>query len=407
MKRDFSEDKKQEIIKHIEGITPETKIIFEDYIKKDQTECGEWAEKLDLRKYSSVINAYDETVADFNTSVKSIVETKFENIANADIQYQKVFQELYNTIWFQLCKVNTLKNTFDVSNSNTKVIIKCSAEIRAEEILLDKMKVEGVTDNLEKQNIIQIAKMKYPQMMHNLYVTDMNCSSSCNDVYEQIRSTYENEKSCINDNKCTTLDGWLCLYSKPTVAIEGRVVLRHPDADPFNWACPCDLISKKDIDWFATESHAKDIFLQRGENMEVKLTPNNLYTNAEGRYWVAVGPNIINPYHTPADKSVTAEEMKFGTKIDIVVKDEDGEIYYIPAVIGEGKEHSYPDGLYQTGIPFNSNRISDPAGAGNTVEFIGYDIDKKFYDDGESKFTINITNNYELVKIIVYDESYL
>lgn len=399
MKRDFSEDKKEELFEYIDNITAKSNVAFDDFLQYD--ESGNWIDTLELTQYSSSIDGYAQEVGTFNTSVKTTVETKFQNIADIDVEYQKTFQELYNTIWFQLCKVHTLKSAFSSGSENG--LIKGSVEIRAEEILLAKMEAEGITSDLEKQNIIQMAKVEYPQMLHNLYVTNQHCSSSCDDVYEQIRIAYDNEKSCLSNNECITLDGWLCLYSEPTVAGEGRVVPRHPDAAVKDWACPGDLTIKGDSNWFAEESHAKEQFELRGDNMEVKLTANNLYTNAEGRYWVAVGPNIINPEHTPNDAGVTAEEMKFGTKIDIVVRDDDGNLYYIPAVVGEGKEHSYPHGLYQTGVPFDSNRVSFPESAGNTVEFLGYEIDTQ---DESGRSTINITNDYELVEIIVYDENY-
>lgn len=78
-----------------------------------------------------------------------------------------------------------------------------------------------------------------------------------------------------------------------------------------------------------------------------------------------------------------------------MVEDKDGSIY-IPAVVGDAKEHSYPDGLYQTGIPFNRKRENGIDKDTNTIEFFGYDISKKIYDDGKSIYTINITNNYKL-----------
>lgn len=38
--------------------------------------------------------------------------------------------------------------------------------------------------------------------------------------------------------------------------------------------------------------------------------------------------------------------MNYGTKIDIhVVGQHDGKDYYIPAIVGDVKEHSKPDGL--------------------------------------------------------------
>lgn len=401
MKRDFSEDKKEELFEYIDNITAKSNVAFDDYLQYD--ESGNWIDTLELTQYSSSIDGYAQEVETFNTSVKTTVETKFQNIADIDVEYQKTFQELYNTIWFQLCKVHTLKSAFSSGSENG--LIKGSVEIRAEEILLAKMEAEGITSDLEKQNIIQMAKVEYPQMLHNLYVTNQHCSSSCDDVYEQIRIAYDNEKSCLSNNECITLDGWLCLYSEPTVAGEGRVVPRHPDADPLNWACPEDLCrnNRSSIDTFPQSSAAKTEISKRGGIMEAKLTSNNLYTNAEGRYWVAVGPNVINPDRPSVYGEIYASEMNYGTKIDIVVKDEQGNIYYIPAVVGDAKAHSYPDGLYQTGIPFKAGENSYPEGAGNTVEFIGYDIDAQ---DESGRSTINITNDYELVEIIVYDENY-
>ena len=114
--------------------------------------------------------------------------------------------------------------------------------------------------------------------------------------------------------------------------------------------------------------------------LEADLTINNLYIDSEERYWVAVGPNVMNQNHDKNSK-ITVEEMHYGTKLDIVVLDEStGTKYYIPAVVGDVKEHSKPDGLYQTGIPFDESRPT-VEGDGSTVEFLGYDILLK---DGKS-----------------------
>ena len=163
----------------------------------------------------------------------------------------------------------------------------------------------------------------------------------------------------------------------------------------------------KSENWFATLSPAHDEIVKKGVFI-VEKTSNNLYIDGEGRYWVAVGPNVVNPEHCTdkTDKSIDSSEMYYGTKLDIVVKSKDGKIYYIPAVNGDTKEHSYPDGLYQTGESFDINRITDLDSAGNTVEFTGYDIATKIYDNGDEKCSINITNDYELIEIIVYDGVY-
>lgn len=72
-------------------------------------------------------------------------------------------------------------------------------------------------------------------------------------------------------------------------------------------------------------------------------------------------------------------------------------------MIGDAKEHLFSNSLYQTGITFNKDRGEYLKGAGNTVEFIGYDIQKKLYEDNKIKSCVNITNNYRILGIIVYD----
>ena len=207
-----------------------------------------------------------------------------------------------------------------------------------------------------------------------------------------------------NENIPIILDGWLTLYTEPTVSVDGREVLKHPNAANYDWAMPEDLINHSE-DWFETESPVKKEISRYGD-FEVQMISNNLYTDYEGRYWVAVGPNVMTPEHSKekVNHPIPVKDMCYGTKIDIVVLNEEENIFYdIPAVVGDAKEHSYPDGLYQTGIPFDSSRPVSTSKNKNTVEFIGYQITRKIYEDGNEKSTINITNNYRLIKIIVYD----
>lgn len=132
---------------------------------------------------------------------------------------------------------------------------------------------------------------------------------------------------------------------------------------------------------------------------------NNGYMDEEGRYWVAVWPNVMNPNYSNT-REATDEDMQYGTKIDIhVVGQHDGIDYYIPAVIGDVKNHTYPDGLYQTGFRMVTKKFEDGKNDGSTVEFLGYKILNKFgvYDPKGEDSSINITNNYKLIEIIVYD----
>jgi hypothetical protein len=77
--------------------------------------------------------------------------------------------------------------------------------------------------------------------------------------------------------------------------------------------------------------------------------------------------------------------------MDIVVRDGEGNAYYVYATVGGAKDHTYPNGVYGTKVSF-----SDPAvGAEETpscsvVEFMGAS-------------SVRDLRGYEIVKLIVYD----
>lgn len=211
------------------------------------------------------------------------------------------------------------------------------------------------------------------------------------------------------------IEGWLKLYKEKTMPGEGRFVPKHGDAKIWDWAMPEELDGNGKPEmahsetWFQNESPVSEDIRKKGGNFVVNKTSNNLYVDGEERYWVAVGPNVVNPNHSleKVEHNIYASEVFYGTKMDVLVEKENSDDrYYIRVVNGDAKEHSYPDGLYQTGIPFNKNRPiqeipkehSDPKDplnpTGNTVEFIGYHI---------TEHSINITNNYRLIGIYVYD----
>ena len=178
------------------------------------------------------------------------------------------------------------------------------------------------------------------------------------------------------------MNDWLRLYTKPTVEGKGRDVFRHENAKLYDWAMPEELkdnVSEKGV----LPKNCRNVT----GILQADLTSNNLYIDLEERYWVAVGPNVMNPEHNE-NSEIKEEEMHYGTKLDIVVLDEKTATeYYIPAVVGDVKEHSKPDGLYQTGVPYDVSRPT-VAGDGSTIEFMRYDI---LFNGG--KCSVNVTNN--------------
>lgn len=141
---------------------------------------------------------------------------------------------------------------------------------------------------------------------------------------ESGQNQYQNEM-IVND--------WLILYANPTVPDVGRHVLKHPEANTYDWGMEEELKGSVPEQGMLT-ANSRVAIAEAGGNPEVYMTSNNLYTDAEGRYWIAVGSNVMNPNHSVNEK-VSVDEMKYGTKIDIVVLDETTNItYYIPAVVG-------------------------------------------------------------------------
>jgi len=208
------------------------------------------------------------------------------------------------------------------------------------------------------------------------------------------------------EDKCECIDGWLKLYKEKTIPEAGRYVPKHKKAKNYDWAMPEDVSEHHTEEWFQNESWASKDIKEKGGSFVVNKTSNNLYIDGEGRYWVAVGPSVVNDdyIHGSKDKDVDASQVFYGTKMDVLVEEQDTEErYYIRIVNGDTKEHSAPEGLYQTGVPFNESRSTDLESAGNTVEFMGYHIIQIPDGKGGERSSVNITNNYRLIGIYVYD----
>jgi hypothetical protein len=169
------------------------------------------------------------------------------------------------------------------------------------------------------------------------------------------------------------------LYGRPSGS-DGRIV--NTDSDLYN-------PSK----WWAEEKQqdinkwAKVII---GDGNNTYRDENGVLTDDEGRYWIAVGPKVMNPAHENSAEC-SATEMNYGTKIDVVLEDENGNRQYVYCVVGCCKAHTYPDGIHQTGNAFPHGTDRHPANADDSVvEFVG--TAPEWVNDG-----------YQIVEVIVYD----
>lgn len=160
-----------------------------------------------------------------------------------------------------------------------------------------------------------------------------------------------------------TVNGWLFLHTEPSIS--GRTVNMPEGCDPDTWYA---FEGRSKIN-----SLAQDIIANT--NKVIKGSKGELY-DKNGRYWVAVGPKVMNPNHSN-DKPSMAEEMNYGSKIEAKLKHTSGKIYYLRAVVGDCKNHTYPNGIYQTGRSFPNGEENYPEHAdGSVIEFIGAALSK-------------------------------
>lgn len=158
--------------------------------------------------------------------------------------------------------------------------------------------------------------------------------------------------------------------------------------------CSYEAIYSEEVSYINPYAHKQ--IKDRNEEVTAVRLENNVIVNEDGRYWIAVGPNLINENYSK-DGEVKADDFVYGTYIDIIVSDSaTGEVYYIPCVLGDVKNHTYPDGQFHTGIPYpNSSDKSTAKADYSYVEFICAE------DPGKSIFQgLNLT----FVGAIVYEK---
>lgn len=131
--------------------------------------------------------------------------------------------------------------------------------------------------------------------------------------------------------------------------------------------------------------------------------------DGEDRILIAVGPGVMNPGRDSMAKP-SASEMRYGTKIDVVL-DSNGTKYYLHCTVGECKAHTYPSWIIQTGYTVQNSAVGYvvPGKSDNTWTACDYDNAKaQAYSNAVVEFCLIADNsttncsNYSIVGFIVY-----
>jgi len=152
------------------------------------------------------------------------------------------------------------------------------------------------------------------------------------------------------------VNGWLKLYANPTVAgTPDRIIDLEKDEQgelrpkPASWA----FFENKTY----ISKYVRDYLELDGITPVVKPGAKNALINENGRYWIAVGPKVLAPNYPDSGKCEAGDPNfykkgvynKWNCRIDIVVKDDAGNEYYIPCVPGDIKHVTYNNGIFQSG----------------------------------------------------------
>lgn len=230
--------------------------------------------------------------------------------------------------------------------------------------------------------------------------------------------------------KAIKIAPWLTAYMKEPIHDEVVAVLgteelhfedrelfrmNHPEAD---WYAYEDYIEKNEdgTPYYTINSYAATQLREHYSEPEFYYSDENGFTNAEGRYWVAVGPEVLCPGYNDRpeeEQTLTEDQFKYGTKIDVIMQHMiyESKLIYIECIVGDVMGHSYPNGVFQTGDPYPNSSNGDEYGGyainGAYVEFInapaviegGKKIYTNFYEDERM-------SDYRVVEVVVYSRDW-
>ena len=194
-----------------------------------------------------------------------------------------------------------------------------------------------------------------------------------------------------------TRNDWLNLYSSRTVTSSLYIAREVELAESNHEIAWCNHEYPYGEKTAYINPHAYNQMVNDGKDVFSLEVSRNFLVNEQGRYWVAVGPKtLVEDY--PDEGKVQADDFDYGTMMDVLVSDaETGELFYIPVVVGDVKNHTYPNGMYHTGTPYPNSGDTTIANADYSyIEFI------RTNKDETSPFS---KLNLRIEGIIVYEDA--
>lgn len=123
--------------------------------------------------------------------------------------------------------------------------------------------------------------------------------------------------------------------------------------------------------------------------------------NGINRHMIAIGPSFMIEEKTWKNEKVSASAMRYGTCIDIKCT-VNGDVYYIPCIIVDIKNHSAENGFIQTGYSITDG--SYVAGATDSVMIEWYGVSRVRNYSGNVSAGLKY---FEDIKVIIYNDNKL
>ena len=169
------------------------------------------------------------------------------------------------------------------------------------------------------------------------------------------------------------------------------------------------------VDWYSYEEYttedgkltinkyAVEQYKNIGGKVSEQPDANGAFVNEKGRYWVAVGPEILSPGYNEQpeeEQTISDNQFKYGTEIDVVLQNsKDKSEVYIECIIGDVKAHTYPNGVFQTGDAYPNCSSKDDGSKHRNGSYIEFINAPKFEDN----YINGNMSDYVVIDIIVYE----
>lgn len=98
------------------------------------------------------------------------------------------------------------------------------------------------------------------------------------------------------------------------------------------------------LNWYAFEgSVGVNALKNKAEDLDITVieSQSGAVINEEGRYWICVGPRVLDADYPDAGR-LWGDEFTYGTSVDVKIRNtQTGDISYIYAVVGDIRAHTY------------------------------------------------------------------